>query len=743
MSSESNNNNSDDSPVKFQEEPSAASAPENRDDRARKLILQEEQAQADTLKEEEAKAAQLDKIKAERAAAQLPAAAAAAAAASAESAAKPKAAKPPLHIHDNGLDAVFAAPAYAVHWVTPQHVAVGGGGGGRKRELPNLLTLLHVPTASWTRGSQMHVQTKFENEDDDDSMLPRGPLFTTEQTLDVFEEAGTLQSCAGDATQLVNLNSEKLAAGATQPPAPSSHDYHFVVTHAGAFSLIRATAALTFVDNGNKTYSPVVTGCRLAALCRVAIERDPKEPDTKVAAMAGGLIFVAQDNSSVAVFRQSTLAQWAQQEGALLQQQKGGDSGAAVAVASTPEEVNAKSLRVCEFPCGGRVCDMKALRIVAGDPNNSNKAAAVSEAIVLALCGRDKVLRVGTFDAAAREFVPLRMLGVADFGFKVPDTLFTGQSVRACDFSPRVRNVYDPSDAGRWIGVAADLCVAIAPARSSMHAARLLITATPRSASSPNAASSSSSSSSSSPLKVSVSVADLCRGDGCADAPSVATVQCGMRTCDIYSPDLSFIVATVQGNIAEFVFRHNNSGSSNGGLPHGANAASFLRRFVQNVHSDAISALAVSPPGALAAKHTDGTVKETRVVVSTNISKRIAFHTLDPRSQTTSALRSEDDVYFDLQRRAAAEAAALKKKKKEQQQSSGAAAAAAADAPLSGVEDGAVEAPDLFGELLVWDKPLQPAQLRKTLQQLAALFLLLFIKSFVWHYVTSFVVSFF
>lgn len=629
------------------------------------------------LKEEDAKASALA---AKKSAEPVPAAAAATATTSASSSPKVKPPKPPLSLHDNGHDAVFTSPAFGVHWVTPQHVVIGGGGGGKKYELPNLLTLLHVPSASWTGGSKINIQTQFDNEDDDDPMLPRGPLFTTEQSLD-FEEAGTIQAIAGDATALVSCEPFAVDARAAassswqQQQQQQQHEYHFVVTHTDSFSLVRATSTLVTskLPGCLDKASAQVTRCSLKAVCRVAIIRDLIDSDTKLAAVAGGFIFVAQDNSTVAVFRLSTLTQWAQRESAL--QREG------PIVAATTDAVRANALAVCDFACGGRVCDMKALKLTCDDPKKKQqqkKAATTTSAanisgaadesaggcstVMLALCGRDKVLRVGTFDAVAREFVPLRMLGVADFGFDPKITNFSAKSVRACDFSAAIRNTYDPTAHGVWTGTAADLFVALHPQFDRLHAARLLVTATP------------SATAAGAPPKVVVSVADLCASsEGCKEAPSSAMLMPGMSTGDKFAPEHNFVVATVEGSFVEFVFH--GCGGAGSIRP----VSSAMRRYVKNVHGDAVTSLALSPVSETVVA---GTLKETRICVSTDISKRVAFHTYDPRSKTNAVLKTPGGDKID-------------------------------------VKSVSLVAPDLFAEAAECDKPLSVLKLRRTLMLLA------------------------
>ena len=479
----------------------------------------------------------------------------------------PKPPKPLFTQHENKRDMLLCSPAFGALFVDEEYCVVGGGGGGKKYELPNTLLLMKV-------SSQQRKGESF------------GEVVAS---LD-FEEAGTIQTI-----------SDSCVTTGTSP----SKVVYFVVSHINAFSLIKYTSSST-------SASP-----SLQTICRVALNTAATNAaDTKPVCIVnlpkesgGALIFAGQDNQTVAVFRLSTLLQWASRETAI-------KSTEVLPVAETIEDVKNLALSVCDFPTGGRLCELRVKVIPTSIPENAKDLC-----IAVAICTRDKTLLVGHFDQDDRKFIPSKKFTSEDFGFtkefmnsqvkggkNLPfPPMFMGKSIRTCQFSPfPVNKLFAQDDAGKFVGVSTDLFVAVQPLKMPVCAARISIT-----------------SKKSSIETLTVELEDLVSSE-CSEAPAASTVLPVQALADPRTRDNAFCVATVEGSLIEFLFSSSFVGA---------------RRIVSGFHFDAVTSIAIAPTPSSSSNNKNNSMN--RLIISTDIARRIAFHVFDPRNRTTSTATVE------------------------------------------------------------------------------------------------------
>ncbi len=537
-----------------------------------------------------------------------------------------------VEAHPNGRDALMAAPAYAALWLDHEHVVVGGGGGGARYESPNALALLRatlVPMADAAAGTT--------------SPVGRQAPWSVVQTIDC-ESAGTVQCLSAQTSSAVV---ERGAAGDVSV-------VHFAAAHPSAVSIVRYERAPPPGNAGTGTRPVAATAAPpMRVVCRVALDASATDSDAKpvaIAALAGApgqdLIFAAQDNQTVTVFRLSTLLQWAQRVSALrsLEPPQGAEASGAsdvVAVASTPCDVVEHALSVVEFPVGGRVYDMRVKvldRSQLAHGASTTAAAAAGDAsagavVLVAVCTRDKTLLVGHFDVAQRLFMPVHRFAPDSFGFG-PGVAFSGKSVRCCAFAPdaTTEKRFDTARDGAYTATSIDLFVALQPLRTPLSAARVTVTVEPHQRAAPSAAAATG-------VVVTAAVTALALADGALDAayridesPAACTALDIATLGDTQTSRAVFVVATVDGSLVEFGFAPRVGTAPVGSAAAAAAARSTgdaVRRVVRAVHDDPITCLAVAaaPTGAAASEFA------TRMAVTTDIARRVAFRTWDRRAR--------------------------------------------------------------------------------------------------------------
>lgn len=490
----------------------------------------------------------------------------------------PKAPKPLFTPHENKRDKLLCSPAFGALFLTSELCVVGGGGGGKKYELPNTLLLMKVTP----QRPQHQSETTF------------GEVVSS---LD-FEEAGTIQTISDS---FVVSSSSSMNSSATSGGA-----HYFVLSHINAFSLIK------WSQHNNS----------LSTVCRVALNTAALNADTKPVCIVnlskdvgGPLIFAGQDDQTVAVFRLSTLIQWSERETAV-------KSTEVLPVAQTVDDVKRLALAVCDFPTGGRVCDLRIKVIPTSLPETGKDVC-----IAVAICTRDKSLLVGHFDQDDRKFVPSKKFTSEDFGFtkkfmlskKVKNgknlpfpPVFMGKSIRTCQFSPfPAHKIFAQDDAGKFVGVSTDLFVAIQPLKLPVCAVRISLT-----------------SKKSSIETLSAKLEELVCSE-CSEAPATSILLPVEALGDPQTRDNAFCVATVEGSLIEFIFSSADE--------------SFVRRIVSGFHFDAVTSIALAPnaPRGDATSNNNNSNNNKRVIVSTDIARRIAFHLFDPKSRTTSTATVE------------------------------------------------------------------------------------------------------
>lgn len=164
----------------------------------------------------------------------------------------------------------FRSPLYVAKWLDDRHVVVGGG-GGKRFGMTNGLALLAVSTAMPAEGQARSADTK------------------------LCDCVGTLDLKANIAWCVSNtVMADDGASG------------HFCVSHVDSFTLVRVAGLRRGAASEAADPKAKAPTAALTKVMRVALQSDDietGEPDKKPVAMAGGLIFAAQDDGTVAVLR--------------------------------------------------------------------------------------------------------------------------------------------------------------------------------------------------------------------------------------------------------------------------------------------------------------------------------------------------------------------------------------------------------------------------------------------------------
>jgi hypothetical protein len=257
----------------------------------------------------------------------------------------------------------FRSPVYVAMWLDDRHCVIGGGGGKSFGMTNGLAVLAVCPTGGNAASGSPSSESV--------------PLWSFRGSVDLRRN---ILWC------ISNLDITENAAAATAK-GPQLRNGYLCLSHLDSFSLIEVKGIRS--PDCSPAPDTVVAPPTLTKVCRVALVTDDEktgEPEKKPIAMAGGYIFAAQDNQTIAVVRLAHLLNNKAKRDKLANSTKADDeaNSSFAAFNSANETDIAATIAV-----GTRVNDMSARQC----PWDSNLIYVVAS-------GKDKHLHVIYFDAA-------------------------------------------------------------------------------------------------------------------------------------------------------------------------------------------------------------------------------------------------------------------------------------------------------------------------------------------------------